>query len=209
MSLAAVGKLASPSFRGNSYLLLPPSRIPIKGKRKGPSMYIRSPESIHLSLNFSTIAVNGLLFWSERDTNHFLGLGLQNNQLKLASNLLGSLNDTILAPTTGILSDGSWHNVRILADHQHLQMQLDGNVIFNERLAFHSEIKTIRRSSLRSNDPRNITRDIDRRKFRVASSITLEDPFYLGMLLFILQCINIRIYINFIYNNAKEIPIRD
>lgn len=172
--MTAVGKLAVPSFRGNSYMLLPSNRIPVKGKRRGPSMYLRSRENLHISLNFSTIEVNGLLFWSEHDGNRFLGLGLENNQLKLASNLLESFNNTALAPVNGILSDGSWHNVQINCDHQHLQLQLDGTIIFSEKLAFHTQFNVKARTSITNHS------EVSRENLLTPASITYEDSFYLG-----------------------------
>lgn len=138
-------------------------------------MYIRSRENLHISLNFSTIEVNGLLFWSEHDDKRFLGLGLENNHLKLASNLLESFNNTILAPVNGILSDGSWHNVQIHSDHQHLQLQLDGTIIFNEKLAFHTQFNVNDLSSLN-----NRTKKTRENLLTSASIITHEDSFYLG-----------------------------
>ncbi|ALC40152.1 eys [Drosophila busckii] len=136
----ALSKPTTPSFRGNSYLILPPPRIPMKDKRRGgpgsgPSLYVRPPrEAIQISLNFSTIEPDGLLLWSEHNRLKFLGLGLENGHLKLASNLLGSNNDTVQAPASGFVADGAWHGTSVLLDRSRLELQLDGEVIFTERL---------------------------------------------------------------------------
>ncbi|EDW11527.2 protein eyes shut [Drosophila mojavensis] len=131
----ALSKPTTPSFRGNSYLILPPPRIPMKDKRRGPSLYARPPrEAVQISLNFSTIEPDGLLLWSEHNQLKFLGLGLENGHLKLASNLLGSINDTVQAAASGFIADGAWHATSVLLDRTRLELQLDGSVIFTERL---------------------------------------------------------------------------
>ncbi|CAD7079574.1 unnamed protein product [Hermetia illucens] len=129
----AMNKPTTPNFRGNSYLVLPPPRIPVKDKRKGPSMYIRAKDSLAISLNFSTIEPNGLLLWSGRDNSRFLGLGLQNGHLKLATNLLASNNNSVDAPSGGYLADGGWHNVQVTTDRGKIEMVADGQVIFTEK----------------------------------------------------------------------------
>ncbi|XP_068151971.1 protein eyes shut [Drosophila tropicalis] len=161
----AMSKPSTPSFRGNSYLILPPPRIPMKDKRRGPSLYVRPREAIQISLNFSTIEPDGLLLWSEHDRSKFLGLGLENGHLKLASNLLGSNNDTVQAPASGFIADGAWHWTRIMLDRSRLELQLDGEVIFTERLP---EAGTTMLTAA------------NRRSLAKEPTISYEDVFYLG-----------------------------
>jgi len=167
-----MSKPTTPSFRGNSYLILPPPRIPMKDKRRGPSLYVRPREAIQVSLNFSTIEPDGLLLWSEHERSKFLGLGLEAGHLKLASNLLGSSNDTVRAPASGFIADGAWHWTSVLLDRTRLELQLDGEVIFTERLPESGR-------SLASTTPR--TTIAGRRKnSNKEPTISYEDVFYLG-----------------------------
>ncbi|XP_017856681.1 PREDICTED: protein eyes shut [Drosophila arizonae] len=167
---AALSKPTTPSFRGNSYLILPPPRIPMKDKRRGPSLYARPPrEAVQISLNFSTIEPDGLLLWSEHNQLKFLGLGLKNGHLKLASNLLGSINDTVQAAASGFIADGAWHATSVLLDRTRLELQLDGSVIFTERLP-----ELNRRLTSTST-----TTSLQRRGAK-DPTISYEDIFYLG-----------------------------
>ncbi|TDG47803.1 hypothetical protein AWZ03_005757 [Drosophila navojoa] len=166
----ALSKPTTPSFRGNSYLILPPPRIPMKDKRRGPSLYARPPrEAVQISLNFSTIEPDGLLLWSEHNQQKFLGLGLENGHLKLASNLLGSINDTVQAAASGFIADGAWHGTSVLLDRTRLELQLDGSVIFTERLP-----ELNRRLA-----PTPTTTSLQRRGGK-EPTISYEDIFYLG-----------------------------
>lgn len=169
-----MSKPTTPSFRGNSYLVLPPPRIPMKDKRRGPSMYVRPREAIQVSLNFSTIYPDGLLLWSEHDRNKFLGLGLENGHLKIASNLLGTNNDTVEAPSGGFIADGAWHLAKVNMDRGRLELQLDGEVIFTEKLGASG-----------MGAATTTTRTTTSLAFRRGKgpSITYEDVFYLGKLL--------------------------
>ncbi|XP_030556958.1 protein eyes shut, partial [Drosophila novamexicana] len=164
----ALSKPTTPSFRGNSYLILPPPRIPMKDKRRGPSLYARPREAIQISLNFSTIEPDGLLLWSEHNPVKFLGLGLENGHLKLANNLLGSNNDTVQAPASGFVADGAWHGISVLLDRTRLELQLDGTVIFTERLPELSRRMTT-----------TPTTSFQRRGGK-EPTISYEDIFYLG-----------------------------
>nr|AAM50220.1 HL01481p [Drosophila melanogaster] len=168
----AMSKPTTPSFRGNSYLILPPPRIPMKDKRRGPSLYVRPREAIQVSLNFSTIEPDGLLLWSEHERSKFLGLGLEAGHLKLASNLLGSTNDTVRAPASGFIADGAWHWTSVLLDRSRLELQLDGEVIFTERLPEGGR-------SLGSTTPRS-TLAGRRKNSSKEPTISYEDVFYLG-----------------------------
>ncbi|XP_039488830.1 protein eyes shut isoform X1 [Drosophila santomea] len=169
----AMSKPTTPSFRGNSYLILPPPRIPMKDKRRGPSLYVRPREAIQVSLNFSTIEPDGLLLWSEHERSKFLGLGLEAGHLKLASNLLGSTNDTVRAPASGFIADGAWHWTSVLLDRSRLELQLDGEVIFTERLP------EAGRPQLGSTTPRSTVAG-RRRNSSKEPTISYEDVFYLG-----------------------------
>lgn len=103
----ATSKSSTPSFRGNSWLMVQPKRIPIKEKRNGPVLYnSRVRNDFKVSLNFSTISLDGLLFWSRQGKNRFLGLGIQNGQIKFASNLFDSSGNVSEMPNGGFVSDG-------------------------------------------------------------------------------------------------------
>ncbi|KAI9585808.1 hypothetical protein GQX74_001655 [Glossina fuscipes] len=177
----ALGKPTTPSFRGNSYLVLPPQRIPMKDKRKGPSLYIRPREALQISLNFSTIEPDGLLLWSEHDNTKFLGLGLEDGHLKLASNLLGSINDTVSAPSSGFIADGSWHTAKIILDRGLLELQLDGEVVFSEKLALAESLMPSTTTTSTTPSPyRTRTRSSLALRRGKQPTITYENTFYLG-----------------------------
>lgn len=169
-----MSKPTTPSFRGNSYLILPPPRIPMKDKRRGPSLYVRPREAIQVTLNFSTIEPDGLLLWSEHERSKFLGLGLEAGHLKLASNLLGSSNDTVKAPASGFIADGAWHWTSVLLDRTRLELQLDGEVIFTERLPENG------RNPNPSSTTTRPTLAGRRKNSSKEPTISYEDVFYLG-----------------------------
>lgn len=105
--VAATSKPSTPSFRGNSWLMVQPKRIPIKEKRNGPVLYnSRVKNDFKVSLNFSTISLDGLLLWIHSSKNRFLGLGIQNGQMKFASNLLDGTGNVFEMPNGGFVSDG-------------------------------------------------------------------------------------------------------
>ncbi|KAH8413382.1 hypothetical protein KR009_010472 [Drosophila setifemur] len=174
----AMSKPTTPSFRGNSYLILPPPRIPMKDKRRGPSLYVRPREAIQVSLNFSTIEPDGLLLWSEHEKNKFLGLGLESGHLKLASNLLGSSNDTVRAPASGFIADGAWHWTSVLLDRSRLELQLDGEVIFTERLPENG--RSLASTTARPTKSSATTFAGRRKNASKEPTISYEDVFYLG-----------------------------
>ncbi|KAH8419353.1 hypothetical protein KR222_006509, partial [Zaprionus bogoriensis] len=175
----ALSKPTTPSFRGNSYLILPPPRIPMKDKRRGPSLYVRPREAIQISLNFSTIEPDGLLLWSEHDPSKFLGLGLENGHLKLASNLLGSNNDTVQAPASGFIADGAWHGISVLLDRTRLELQLDGEVIFTERLPELNRRSSAAAAAAATTTTTAASTTVLRRGAK-EPTISYEDIFYLG-----------------------------
>ena len=153
-------KPTTPSFRGNSYLVLPPPRIPIKEKRKGSSVYVRPREIIHISLNFSTIETHGLLLWSQHDRSEYLGLGIDAGYMKIVCNLLESSSSYLktAVPIGSYVADGGWHNAQIVIDNG-VELSLDGKLIFSER------------TNTSSNLFRRGSNDI---------SITYEDEFFIG-----------------------------
>lgn len=114
-------------------MVVPPPRIPMKDKRAGPVLYLRSKEIIKISMNFSTIELDGMLFWSSRRKDaKFIGLGIEAGHIKFASNLLDTTSSTLDIPTGGFVSDGGWHNVHISIDKKTIQLSVDGRPIFTE-----------------------------------------------------------------------------
>lgn len=87
--------------------MVQPKRIPVKEKRNGPVLFnSRVKNDFKVSLNFSTISLDGLLLWSVQSKNRFLGLGVQNGQIKFASNLLDDSGNVLEMPNGGFVSDG-------------------------------------------------------------------------------------------------------
>ncbi|XP_059616648.1 protein eyes shut, partial [Phlebotomus argentipes] len=154
----ATSKFSTPSFGGNSYLVVPPQRIPVKGKRNGPVLFLRSPEGVEISLNFSTTRQSGLLLWSDRSGGKFFGVGLERGRLRVASSALAMNNGTVDIATGGFISDGAWHNLLLSSDDEELKMSLDGRRIFSD--------EKHQRGGF------NLTRD--------GHSITLQDTFFIG-----------------------------
>lgn len=125
----ATSKHSTPSFNGNSYLIVPPPRIPVKDKRHGgPNARIKPV--LQISVNFSTIHPNGLLIWTGND--HFLGLGLEQGHVRVASSELVGVNKTLDVPSAGFLADGAWHNIKIQADPDNLDIYVDGRITYSE-----------------------------------------------------------------------------
>lgn len=157
---AATSKYSTPSFRGNSYLVIPPQRIPQKEKRGGgggTSIYVRPAESVQITLKFSTIHPDGLLLWSSGNNFKFLGLGIENGHIKLASSLLGLNNSTVDIPAGGFVADGGWHTVQIEIDQNLIILSVDGRTIFSER-----------------------RRNMNINNMDVNQYVTMEDVFYIG-----------------------------
>lgn len=136
-----IPKLATPSFHGNSYLIVSPPHIPIKDKRGGGGnsgngiILNRRRDQFKMSMNFSTINMDGMLFWSNnfKDERNFVGLGIENGHLKMASSLLKrNDNFTIDVPAGGFLADGAWHNVQIELSKKVVQITVDGRLVFLE-----------------------------------------------------------------------------
>lgn len=92
---------------------------------------VRAKETLLISLNFSTIYDDGLLFWSSKRNDRFLGLGLQRGHIQLASSFLDNPQTTIDIPTGGFVSDGGWHNIQIEIDIKMIALKLDGRTIFS------------------------------------------------------------------------------
>lgn len=152
----ATSKHSTPSFNGHSYLIVPPPRIPLKDKRNGPGMSAKIKPIVQISVNFTTIHLNGLLFWTGRD--NYLGLGLENGHIRVASSEIFTSNKTLDVPSAGFLADGGWHNVKIQADPDNLDIYVDGRITYSE-----------------SNN-KNLERMFSSRN----SSLLLQDKFYVG-----------------------------
>uniref|UniRef100_A0A1B0CEK3 Basement membrane-specific heparan sulfate proteoglycan core protein n=1 Tax=Lutzomyia longipalpis TaxID=7200 RepID=A0A1B0CEK3_LUTLO len=152
----ATSKFSTPSFNGNSYLVVPPQRIPVKGKRAGPVLFLRSPDGMEISLNFSTTHRSGLLLWSDAG-ERFLGVGLDRGRLRVASSALDSGNGTVDIVTGDAITDGAWHNLLLTADEEEFQLSLDGRRIFSD--------EQLRRSGF------NVS---------AGHGITLQDTFFIG-----------------------------
>lgn len=130
-----IPKLAAPSFHGNSYLIVSPPRIPIKDKRGGNGIVLnRRKDQFVISLNFSTIDMDGMLFWSNNHKSDqvFVGLGIEKGHLKMASNLLTTHNSSIDVPAGGFLADGAWHNVQMEFTKKTIEIVVDDRLVFSE-----------------------------------------------------------------------------
>lgn len=138
----AMSLLATPSFSGRSYLKVPGVKrssgsapvVGLKEKRHGAAYSSGRADNDNLvvSMNFSTIDLNGLLLWSSGGPNRpFLGLGLENGHLKLASSLLES-NDSMDIPTGGYLADGGWHSLYLFRSERDFELRIDDREVFAE-----------------------------------------------------------------------------
>lgn len=158
----ATSKHSLPSFNGNSYMIIPPPRIPVKDKRNGlhgQQMGAFKPVA-QIAVNFSTIQPDGLLFWTGGD--NFLGLGLDNGHIRIASSEILGANQSLDVPSAGFLADGGWHSVKIEFDPDNLDIYVDGRVTYTESM---QNLKTIERNS----------------------SLLMQDKFYIGKLLYLLK----------------------
>lgn len=155
----ATSKHSTPSFNGNSYLIVPPPRIPVKDKRNGgPNARIKPV--LQISVNFSTIHPNGMLIWTGND--HFLGLGLEQGHVRVASSELVGVNKTLDVPSAGFLADGAWHNIKIQADPDNLDIYVDGRITYSE-----SNNKNLQQIFSSSSNSKN-------------SSLLMQDKFFVG-----------------------------
>lgn len=154
-------------------------RIPVKDKRNGPSLYIRSREALEIALNFSTIETNGLLLWSERGPTKFLGLGIENGHLKLASNLLHSDDGIVSAPANGLITDGNWHTTRLQFDGNHMTLYLDDELIFNEKLlSLNENLNALKDRN--QTETSEVSASSTRREIIRSPTVTYQDIFYIG-----------------------------
>lgn len=87
--------------------MVQPKRIPIKEKRNGPAIvhHGRVKNEFKISFNFSTISMDGLLLWIQ-GKNRYLGLGIQNGQMKFGSNLLNGSDVVFEIPNGEFVADG-------------------------------------------------------------------------------------------------------
>jgi protein eyes shut len=130
----ATNRFSLPSFNGKSYLIIPSQKYTHKDKRNGLSQYNnrQTNKFLQISLNFSTINVDGMLLWND-NSDIFLGIGLENGFLKIVGNFLGLESEQIDVPMGGYLTDGGWHNVKLDIDDLGLiSLHVDRKVVYNE-----------------------------------------------------------------------------
>lgn len=73
-----------------------------------------------------------MLLWNDND-DEFLGLGLENGFLKVASNVLNFKDDQIDVLTGLYLTDGGWHNIKFeIDDKAQLSFMVDQKLVYNE-----------------------------------------------------------------------------
>ncbi|KAL7020907.1 hypothetical protein ACKWTF_011674 [Chironomus riparius] len=131
----ATNRNSLPSFNGKSYMVIPSQRYTHKDKRNGASSSSRltSNKFLQISLNFSTINVDGMLLWNDNNNNKYLGIGLENGFLKVISNLMSFKDDKIDVPMGGYLTDGAWHNVKLdIDDLGQVSIVVDRKVVYND-----------------------------------------------------------------------------
>lgn len=131
----ATNRNSLPSFNGKSYMVIPSQRYTHKDKRNGASSSSRltSNKFLQISLNFSTINVDGMLLWNDNNNNKYLGIGLENGFLKVVSNLMSFKDDKIDVPMGGYLTDGAWHNVKLdIDDLGQVSIVVDRKVVYND-----------------------------------------------------------------------------
>jgi EYS protein len=116
-------------------MIIPSQRFTHKDKRNGlqsSSSRLTINKYLQLSLNFSTINVDGILLWND-NKNIFLGVGLENGFLKVVSNALNFRNDQIDVSQSGFLTDGAWHNVKLDINEQgQVTVVVDKRTVYNE-----------------------------------------------------------------------------
>lgn len=132
----ATNRFSLPSFNGKSYMIIPGQRHTHKDKRNGASSSssrLTSNKFLQISLNFSTINVDGVLLWNDNNNNKYLGIGLENGFLKVVSNLMGFKDDQIDVPMGGYLTDGAWHNIKLdIDDLGQVSISVDRKVVYND-----------------------------------------------------------------------------
>lgn len=131
---SAFSKPNIPSFNGNSFLILPTQKHNFKDKRgeNSSALHDRSKEVFEITLNFSTINKDGLLFWSERPHNIFLGVGFENGFIKIVNNLLR--NHSVLIHSEQYFIDGAWHTLHAQLNKHFLKIIIDNNEPIIENL---------------------------------------------------------------------------
>jgi EYS protein len=132
----ATNRFSLPSFNGKSYMIVPSQRLTHKDKRNGQTSRLTTPSNNKLftiSLNFSTINIDGMLLWNGNDK--YLGIGLENGFLKVVSNLFNFNDDKINVPMGGYLTDGAWHNVKLDIDEQgRVSLHIDHKNVYTQAL---------------------------------------------------------------------------
>ncbi|KAL1513285.1 hypothetical protein ABEB36_002710 [Hypothenemus hampei] len=93
----------TPKFVGKSFLIV----HKLGNKRRNADLEIRK-----LYVNFTTVEHNGMLIWT-RQNEHFFGIGLEANHLKIAYSLNESKDHKVDMISFYNLSDGLWHNIEL------------------------------------------------------------------------------------------------
>lgn len=74
---------------------------------------------------------SALLLWTDKNET-FLGLGIEDGFLKLVSNLW-NMNDEAINVPTGYLTDGGWHNIKLVIDEKvQILVSIDDKQVYNE-----------------------------------------------------------------------------
>lgn len=125
--ISAFSKPNIPSFNGNSYLILPTQKHNFKDKRGEniSALYDRIKDVFDIKLNFSTINKDGLLFWSERQPNIYLGVGFEDGFIKVVHNRVQ--NNSALIHSEQSYIDGAWHTLHIQLNKHFLKIIIDNS----------------------------------------------------------------------------------
>lgn len=134
----AFSKPNIPSFSGNSYLILPTQKYNFKDKRGESDLALeKNKNNFEITLNFSTINKDGILFWTEKQKNIYLGAGFENGFIKIVNNLLR--NNTVLINSEQSYIDGAWHILNIQMNKYFLKTTVDNSQTIIENLIESSE----------------------------------------------------------------------
>lgn len=115
-------------------MILPTQKHNFKDKRgeNSSSLHIKSKDVFEITLNFSTINKDGLLFWIERQQNIYLGVGFENGFIKIVNNLLQ--NRSVLIHSDLSYIDGAWHILHIQLNKHFLKIIIDNSEPIIENL---------------------------------------------------------------------------
>ncbi|CAB3249782.1 unnamed protein product [Arctia plantaginis] len=142
-----------PQFDGTSLVSLTRSPTSLTNQQKLAPTFLR-PD--HISLNFTTAELNGLLLWIAMDTDH-IGLGLENGYLRIVWLLQNHVpmvvhhysKDVSLAepsrmfskllPFAGFFSDAEWHTVILKMAMSNLTLTVDRVLVYTTELGLKYE----------------------------------------------------------------------